>query len=209
MFCIMRIGLIGGTFDPPHLGHTVPVEKAAREFSLDVVWFIPAYIPPHKQRDDITNPFHRAALLALALQNYPRFLLSPMELLQGAVCFTVNTVRSFRQMISGEDSLFFVMGSDSFLELETWHDFSDLLRLCELIIINRGTTEQELKDTLTRLQNVLHEDLNRKVHFASTLYLPISSTEIRIAFQQHKSVSSWIAPEVEEYIRKHFLYQRR
>src|SRR5262245_61764739 len=107
----MRIGLMGGTFDPPHLGHTVPVETAAREFSLDSVWFIPAFVPPHKQDETITNPFHRAALVALALQNYPQFLFSPLELMQGKVCYSVDTVRFIQSRISENDSLFFIIGS--------------------------------------------------------------------------------------------------
>jgi nicotinate-nucleotide adenylyltransferase len=205
----MRIALMGGTFDPPHLGHTIPVQNAASEFSLDQVWFIPAYVPPHKQGDAITNPFHRAALVALALQNDPRFLLSPVELEQGTVCYTVDTIRSFKRKLSEMDSLFFIMGSDSFLELEAWHDYPDLLRLCQLIIINRGIPEEELKDILRRLQYVLQEDLSRTVLFAKAPFLPISSTQIRTALLQDKNVSSWLAPEVEKYIRKHSLYQRR
>lgn len=205
----MRVGLMGGTFDPPHLGHTVPVGKAASEYSLDLVWFIPAFQPPHKQGDSITNPFHRAALVALALQNDPRFLLSPLELQKGAVCYSVDTVRYFREQMSRNDSLFFIMGSDSFLELETWHDYTGLLQLCQLIIINRGTTEEELKDTLKRLESVLQEDLRHAVHFAKTPYLPISSTEVRSALRRQESVSTWLAPEVEEYIQKQKLYQRR
>ena len=101
------------------------------------------------------------------------------------------------------------MGSDSFLELETWHDYPGLLRLCQLIIINRGNNEEEFKDTLKRLQNVLQEDLSHSVHFASSPYLPISSTEIRQALQQEGSVSSWLDPKVEDYIHKHSLYRRR
>ncbi len=205
----MRIGLMGGTFDPPHLGHTVPVGIAASELSLDQVWFAPAYLPPHKQGDSITNPFHRTALVALALQHDPRFLLSPVELEKGAVCYTVDTIRYFREQLSPQDSLFFLMGSDSFLELETWHDYPGLLRLCQLIIINRGTTEEELKATLKRLENVLQEDLHHAVHFTKTPHLPISSTEIRNALLRQESVSLWIAPEVEEYIYKQKLYQRR
>jgi nicotinate-nucleotide adenylyltransferase len=205
----MRLGLMGGTFDPPHLGHTVPVEAAAKEFSLDTVWFIPAFIPPHKLDDTITNSFHRAALVALALQDYPRFLFSPLELTQGKVCYSVDTVQSILNRISGKDSLYFIMGSDSFQEIETWHDYPGLLRLCQMIIINRGNNEQELKDTLKRLQNVLHEDLSHRVHFAKSPYLPISSTNIRNALQQGKSVSSWLDPRVEAYINKHSLYPRR
>ena len=178
-------------------------------FRLIWCWFIPAYIPPHKQADLLTNPYHRAALVGLALEPYPQFLLSPVELEQGKICFTVDTVRAFRDRISSNDSLFFLMGSDSFLELETWHDYPGLLRFCQLIIINRGATGEKLKDTLTRLRNVLHEDLVQKISFAQNPYLPVSSTEIRSALLNQSNVSNWLDPRVESYILKHKLYSRR
>jgi len=204
-----RIGIIGGTFDPPHLGHLIPVEIAAAQFSLDLVWFIPALIPPHKQNQKRTDPFHRAAMLAVALQRYPRFLFTPVELLQEKVSYTVDTLRTFRNSIRSEDQLFFLMGSDSFLEVQTWHAYNELLQLCDLIIINRSARESELREHLEQLQTQLRLDLERSIHFASSIPLPISSTEIRSLVEQRKSISHMVPGEVELYIRKYSLYQRR
>jgi nicotinate-nucleotide adenylyltransferase len=200
---------MGGTFDPPHLGHVVPVEAAALEFSLDRIHFIPAYIPPHKQRPDITDPYHRFAMLALALQGYPNFLISSWELMKGTVSFTVETVGYFVQDLGAQDELFFLMGGDSFLEFHTWHEYKKLIRMCRFIIINRGTNKVELQDNLEKLGKNLQLDLSQTVYFAGSPELPVSSSEIRTAIADGRSVSALLAPEVEAYIRKHSLYIRR
>jgi nicotinate-nucleotide adenylyltransferase len=205
----MRIGLFGGTFDPPHLGHLVPIEIAVAQFHLDRVWFVPNSIPPHKFREDLTDAYHRTAMLALALQRFPRFLLLPLELNKGNVNFTIDTVKELKQSISSEDSLYFLVGSELFLEIETWRQYARLLRLCEFIIINRGNTEEELKQYLRQLENTLQLDLKNTIHFAKSSHIPFSSTEIRSALAHNQDVSRMLLPEVEAYIRKHELYSRR
>lgn len=203
-----RIGIMGGTFDPPHLAHVIPVEVAAAEFQLDHVWFVPAFIPPHKQDQLRTDPYHRTAMLALALKNFPGFRISPLELLRGDVSFTVETIREIQSKLETHDRLFFIMGSDSFLDVHSWYRPAELLGSCEFIIINRGATEGDLQKNLENLQNYLQLNLNDSVHFASSAYLPISSTDIRRMIAKGLNVSNMIFPEVEAYIRKHSLYRR-
>lgn len=205
----MRIGIFGGTFDPPHLGHIIPLEIAAAQFDLDQVWFVPNYVPPHKHREDLTDPYHRAAMLALALQRYPRFLMLPVELQKGKVNFTVDTLLELKASLSPDDILFFILGSELFLEIETWRDYTRLLQLCEFIIINRGNSKEALIRHLQQLETNLHFDLNSIVHFAKSSHLPFSSTEIRNSLAQNADVSRMLFPEVETYILKHELYGRR
>jgi nicotinate-nucleotide adenylyltransferase len=200
---------MGGTFDPPHLGHVVPVEAAVAEFNLDRVDFVPAFIPPHKSRPGLTDSHHRAAMVAIALQPYRRFLLSPEELATRKVRFTVETLTERKAKFRPEDRLFFIMGSDSFLEIETWRDYQRLIRLCEFIIIDRGDDQEVLKSKLNELEKALQLKSGEIIHFARAPHLPISSTEIRKALQEGKSVSDWLSPGVEQYITKHFLYHRR
>jgi nicotinate-nucleotide adenylyltransferase len=203
-----RIGIMGGTFDPPHLAHTFPVEIAAAEFQLDWVWFVPALIPPHKQDQNPTDPFHRMAMLALALKNFPLFKISPLELLRGDVSFTVDTIYELKSHLKSEDRLFFIMGSDSFLEIRTWYAPAQLLSSCELIIINRGSVRSELIKNLEQLENSLQLDLKNSVHFASSPHLPFSSTEIRERIRNGKNASAMLSSDVEAYIRKNSLYRR-
>ena len=203
-----RIGIMGGTFDPPHLAHVIPVEVASAEFQLESVWFVPAYIPPHKQDQHRTDPYHRSAMLALALKNFPSFKLSPLELLRADISFTVETIREIQSRMHPQDQLFFIMGSDSFLEVHTWYQPAELLHSCDFIIINRGADRRELQIALQQLESNIQLNLNESVHFASTPYLPISSTEIRQTLAEGRSASHLLFPEVEEYIHKHCLYRR-
>ncbi|MCI0413774.1 nicotinate (nicotinamide) nucleotide adenylyltransferase [bacterium] len=203
-----RIGLMGGTFDPPHLAHTFSVEVAASEFHLDSVWFVPAFIPPHKQDQNRTNPFHRMAMLALALRDFPVFKILPLELLRGDISFTVDTIHELKSRVANEDRLFFIMGSDSFLEIHTWYAPAELLRSCELIIINRGSIRSELIENLEQLEISLQLDLKDSIHFSSSPYLPFSSTEIRERIREGKSASAMLSSGVEAYIHKHSLYRR-
>src|SRR5262249_4993476 len=205
----MRVGIMGGTFDPPHLGHTLPAKAAADEFELDVVWFVPAYIPPHKKRDILTDPYQRAAMVALAIQPYDHFCFSSEELHSGVVRYTNDTIATWKRRLKSRDKLFFLMGSDSFLEIHTWHAYRQLLRRCDFIIMNRGAQTRELKRKLQKLEVDLEMDLKKTVHFASAAPLSISSTQIRTALRQGKSVSGMLAPEVEAFIHKQSLYQRR
>ena len=205
----MRIGIFGGTFDPPHLGHLIPVAAAAEQAQLDQVWLMPAYIPPHKFRSDITDPFHRAAMVALAIQSYPSFRLSTYELALGRMSYTVDTIWELKVSLPKEDTIHFIIGTDSFLEIDTWHEWQNLIQLCDFIIINRGTGEKELNEKLEYLENALQIQLRNKFLIARTAYLPNSSTEIRAAASTKQSLAGLVSPEVGLYIERHALYQRR
>ena len=203
-----KIGIMGGTFDPPHLGHILPVEIAAAEFHLDWVWFIPAFIPPHKQGQQRTDPFHRTAMLAMALKNFPRFLISPLELLRADISFTVDTIRELQSQVEAQDRLFFIMGSDSFLDVHSWYSPAKLLLSCDFIVVNRGDQIGELQKNLKDLEDQLQLSLKESVHFVSSVPVPFSSSEIRRLLSQGGKVSDMVFPEVEAYIKKHSLYRR-
>lgn len=205
----MRIGIIGGTFDPPHFGHLVPVESAVKEVELDVVHYMPAYIPPHKASNQLTNPYHRTAMLALAIQHYPKYRVFPYELEKGKVSFTVSTIGEIKRQLAPEDLLYFIIGTDSFLEIDTWYEYENLIQLCNFIIINRGTGETELIEKLKYLEKTLHLNLKQTFHFVSNSIFPISSTEIRAAAAEGKSLKGLVPDEVAHYIQRHALYQRR
>jgi nicotinate-nucleotide adenylyltransferase len=205
----MRLGIFGGTFDPPHLGHLIPIAVAAEQAELDQVWLMPVFIPPHKSRTDITDSYHRAAMVALAIQHYPSFRFSSYELNLGRMSYTVDTIRDLKKSLSTEDSIHFIIGTDSFLEIDTWHEYQNLIQLCDFIIINRGTGEKELNEKLEYLETALQTQLRNKFLFVKTPYLPISSTEIRAAASRRESLSGLVSPEVALYIQRHALYQGR
>jgi nicotinate-nucleotide adenylyltransferase len=205
----MKIGIIGGTFDPPHFGHLVPVDQAVNELNLAEVLYMPAYIPPHKASNQVTNPYHRTAMLALAIQHYPHFMLFPYELAKGKVSYTVETIRELKNQMSSDREIYFIIGTDSFLEIDTWHRYEDLIQLCNFIIINRGTTDIELNEKLKFLETTLQLNLKDRFYFVSNQIFPISSTEIRSAAAAGESLKGLVPEEVANYIQRHGLYQRR
>jgi nicotinate-nucleotide adenylyltransferase len=148
-------------------------------------------------------------MLALAIQPFPKYRLFPYELAKGKVSYTVDTIREIKRLLTAENTLYFVIGTDSFLEIDTWHKFEDLIQLCDFIIINRGTAETELNEKLKYLATTLQLNLNNKFHFVSNPIYRISSTEIRADALGGKSLIGLVPDEVANYIQRHELYQRR
>lgn len=201
-----RIGIFGGTFDPPHRGHVLPLAHVARQFYLDRIYFVPAFRSPHKLNHRTASPYHRVAMLALAIRKYPNFLVSTFELSQRKVVYTIDTLQYFSGTLHPGDQLFFILGADSFLELGTWKEPARLLQFTDFIIINRGVKRQELNRSLEQLEQRFHLDLRKRIHISSSHHLRVSSSEIRNALVQGQSVLKALAPDVEAYIRKHSLY---
>ena len=139
----MNIALYGGTFDPVHLGHVAVARAAAERFRLGRVYFVPADIPPHKQKQPLTAYYHRYAMLALALgrrENLLPSLLEAPEIVQAEgklASYSVDTVRRFRQRLGKRDKLFFLIGIDAFQDIAKWHDPVALLRECEFVVASR------------------------------------------------------------------------
>jgi nicotinate-nucleotide adenylyltransferase len=150
----MNIGLLGGTFDPIHHGH-LALARGAQHFKLGCIYFVPANIPPHKQRHPLASYFHRYAMVALATMNekafVPSLLEAPEEVPTAALNskkrqpehttpganYTFDTVRRFKQILKKSDRLFFLIGIDAFKDIATWHESVALFRECEFIVASR------------------------------------------------------------------------
>jgi nicotinate-nucleotide adenylyltransferase len=148
----MNIGLFGGTFDPIHHGHMALARGAQERYQLGSIHFVPANIPPHKQRHPIAPYFHRYAMVALATMSekafVPSLLEAPMETsttattgkkghAQGGANYTIDTVRRLKQTLKKSDRLFFLIGVDAFNDIATWHEAEALFRECEFIVASR------------------------------------------------------------------------
>jgi nicotinate-nucleotide adenylyltransferase len=150
----MNIGLFGGTFDPIHRGHMALAQGAQERFQLGCVHFVPANIPPHKQRHTVASYFHRYAMVALATVNEKAFVPSLLEAPAGAIPpvtgkkghaepampganYTIDTVRRLKQTLRKSDRLFFLIGADAFNDIATWHEAEALFRECEFIVASR------------------------------------------------------------------------
>ena len=147
----MRIGILGGTFNPPHLGHLVAAQEAYRELDLDQVMLIPAGIPPHKPVDDEPGPEHRLELCRLAVGDDERFAVSDLELRRDGPSFTVDTLDVLRTQ-SPSDDLFLILGGDIAAGLPKWHEPERVLELATVAIAERRGTAKAAVQALGSAQ---------------------------------------------------------
>ncbi len=201
-----NIGLMGGTFDPIHMGHLVTAEEARQQFDLDYVVFVPAGIPPHKDEKTISLPEHRYLMTSLAVMSNPSFFVSRIEIDSNGPAYTIDTVRHFSSDKLPGPEIFFITGADAILEIFTWKDYEELLRLCTFIAVSRpGYSLDRFHETLDRSC----PEMKQKVHLLEIPALAVSSTFIRERVTLGKTIK-YLTPEpVEQFIKKHGLYRGR
>jgi nicotinate-nucleotide adenylyltransferase len=146
-----RVGIFGGTFDPPHLGHLILAEEIRERVGLDEVHFVPCNEPPHKKRPNLTEASHRYAMVVAATLQNPSFVPSPIEVNRSGASYSIDTVRQLVDELGDEVELYFVAGLDSFLEIESWREWEALLGLCHFVVVSRpgsdlGEIGQRLPD---------------------------------------------------------------
>jgi nicotinate-nucleotide adenylyltransferase len=204
----MKIAILGGTFDPIHNGHLAAAQSVAVTFQVDEVQFVPAFSPPHKHVQEITSPFHRFAMVALATDPIDRFRTSTIEVDALEKRYTVQTLESMKRSYSGAQ-LLFIIGTDMYQELESWKDYRRLFELAHLAIVNRpGFSFREDLAPFQVIREIQTVPLpaHPAVFYLPFVEQPISSTEIRDDRRRGVQVSQWLPPMVWNYIEKHKLY---
>lgn len=210
----MRIGLLGGTFDPIHLGHLRSAEEVREAFELQQVLFMIAASPPHK-RPGAVAPFpHRFEMARLALQNVPYFVASNLEEARGGPSYSVETLRELHRHYQGRAELFFIVGLDAFLDITTWREYPALFELANMIVVSRpGYSWGKLRPLLKRELGFRRQESNIFVHqsglavyLQETTHFDISSTRVRALLAEGRSVRFLVPDAVEDYIRRHHLY---
>jgi len=214
-----RIGLLGGTFNPVHRGHLRAAEEVRSRFALDRVLFIPSYIPPHKQTTDMTSPEDRFAMVELAVRAYPCLAASPLEIEAQERSYSIITLNKVKA-IYPDAWIFFILGVDTFLEIETWKSYREVLEQCGFIVISRPgfdlaaarnalppEYEKSFHD-LAEAEDVGEDILTQfRIFLLSIPALDISSTEIRRRVRRGQSIYGLVPESVEEYIHRKNLYQ--
>ena len=203
----MRIGILGGTFNPIHRVHLEIARAAMKQFRLDRVLFVPAAMPPHKQgKCDIAQATHRLRMAELATAGTPEFEVCDIELRRRGPSYSVDTVRELKERFGPETEFFFIMGSDQVLELPTWRDVESLAGLCALVAVRRAGFELgKLEGVRGRLpEGVLAKLRGNVLDFAPR---EVSSTEVRRRVRAQESLDEIIPEAVERYIRENKLYQ--
>jgi nicotinate-nucleotide adenylyltransferase len=222
----MNIGLFGGTFDPIHSGHLRVARAAARHFHLREVWFVPADIPPHKQKAPITSYFHRYSMVALALADEHDFLPSLLEAPEPEAhmdrhpSYTIDTIRKVKEGLRRGDRLYFLIGMDAFRDIAKWYKAEELLQECEFIVAARpgyslGDVAKSLPDALRPTQRELRthgleaalKSRGVVLHLLPETHEDVSATQIRAAVKRSNGLSELVPEAVAEYIRKEGLYR--
>lgn len=197
------LGLLGGTFDPPHYGHLLLAQEAAYQLQLERVLFLPAHQNPLKLGEPITPPQARCAMVALAIRGNPRFELSRLDLDRPAPSFTVDLLRLVRDEVGEEKPLAFLGGADLLPELPDWYAADEILQLAALVVATRPG--QEAPD-LAALERRI-PGLGARLASLSIPGVAISSTEIRARVARGQPITYLTPPAVERYIRLHGLYR--
>jgi nicotinate-nucleotide adenylyltransferase len=194
-----RLGVLGGSFDPPHVAHLAIASEACHALSLERVLFVPAASPPHKSGEERTPASVRLELTSLAIDDDLRFTASGIEIERGLV-YTVDMLRALNERY-GQHELVFVMGSDSLLQLETWHEPQELLSLCSLAVAPRpGDSQEAIAAAVERWGDY-------QVTVLDLPALAVSSSAIRARAAQHRPIRYLVPQRVEQYILETGLYR--
>lgn len=196
-----RIGLLGGTFDPVHIGHLHIAACALHELSLDEVLFIPAGSPPHKPNAPVTAGEHRLKMLQLATADTPALRADPMDLLTDAPSYTSDLLKRTR-LEHPDDELWFIIGADSLRDFGDWHKPHEILKLARLAVAQRPGFDID-----AALRGSTLAQLGNHVDAFSSVPVDLSATVIRERLRARKPVD-WLVPsEVVAYIQDHALYR--
>jgi nicotinate-nucleotide adenylyltransferase len=225
----MRIGIMGGTFDPIHLGHLRAAEEIYWAFGLDRIIFVPAARPPHKEEVVAASAMHRYEMVSLATVFTPYFTVSPIELQREGKSYSVETVREFQRLSGPDTNLYFVVGVDAFLEMSEWREAKELLTLARVIVTARPgwrldevdnllapeqrrllghPTFKYLKVSEVDPERVEEAPAPRQVLLVEVVSLDIASREIRQLVEEGRSIRHLVPDTVAAYMAKNRLYQR-
>jgi nicotinate-nucleotide adenylyltransferase len=216
-----RIGLFGGTFDPIHCGHVKAAESVQNIFSFDRILFIPSYIPPHKESVDVASAEHRLKMVELALFSFDRFFPSSIEIDARGTSYSIVTLNRIKEMFP-QTAIFFLLGIDAFLDIETWKDYEDVLEQCSFIVMSRpgfrlgeakriltGKYSQRMVEVSGLLEKKNEALFDQKIYLLSINTLDISSSEVREKVTKDQSIKGLVPENVENYIKEKHLYVRK
>ncbi len=198
----MNIGVLGGTFDPVHIGHLVVAEEARIKLGLSEVFFVPAGQPWLKLDRNITAAVHRVEMVRCAIADNPHFKLCTLEVERPGPSYTVDTLTMLRKQLGSEASFFFILGRDTLAELPLWKEPQKLVQLCRLVVPPR-LGSKDLKHLETAIPGLLD-----KVIQLDMPVIGISSSEIRQRIAQGLTIRYLVPDKVAEYIAKQKLYIR-
>lgn len=190
----MKIGILGGTFNPVHTGHLLMAEGVKAAQKLDRIIFMPCALPPHKHSVRLAGGKHRVKMIKLAVKGNPCFDVSEIELKRGGKSYSVDTLEELAEGCKKNTRFFFIIGSDNLQSFDKWKSPSRLLELCKIIVVGRPG----YKFPKRKHKNII---------FVNIPTLPVSSTDIRTYIKQNRSIKYLVLDPVQDYIHKNRLYR--
>jgi nicotinate-nucleotide adenylyltransferase len=189
--------LFGGTFDPPHFGHLIVAQTIFEAKHFDKIVFVPAHIPPHKKERKISSVAFRLEMLKIATMDNPNFEISDIELKRGGISYSLETIHTYKEQTGlDREDLYYLIGSDSLKQFQTWQNPKAILEECQLIVaIRPGFRPSDIPNWILA-----------KVQFANVPRIEISSTQIRARWVEDKTIRYMVTQPVWTYINKHNLY---
>ncbi len=195
----MKYGILGGTFDPPHLGHLELAQCALKQLDLDEVIFVPTNKNPFK-KSSVANATQRLEMVQLLIEGHPRFSVSDIEITRGDSSYTVDTLQELKMVRPG--SYWIILGADSLAELEKWKDPEKLLDMARIAAASRD------QRVVVQLLDQLPLDFSKKVDLIEMPAMPISSSKIREDLGRRNSTDGRLTPNILEYINRKDLYNQ-
>jgi nicotinate-nucleotide adenylyltransferase len=186
-----KIGILGGTFNPPHITHLMIADQVANQLGLDKVLFIPDYLPPHADLKTTIAAEHRVEMVRLAIEDNPLFDLDLIEINRGGQSYTFDTIKALKEM-HPENDYYFIIGGDMADYLPTWHRIDELVKLVQFVGVDRPAYERQDRYPII---------------WVDTPKTDISSTKIRQNVKNGCSIKYQVPQKVEEYIKEHKLYE--
>jgi len=198
----MKIGLMGGTFNPIHQGHLIISEYIRVRFPLDKIIFIPSGTPPHKEELKTVSAEHRYNMVSLAIETNPYFDISSVEVNRKGKSYTVDTITEFKKL-NPMDDLFFIVGADTIYDFINWKNYETLFSMTKFIVIGRYGLNVE--NNIEKI-NELKQKYNAQIIYMNGPLVDISSTDIRNRISEKESIKYIVPEKVEEYINENRLY---
>jgi nicotinate-nucleotide adenylyltransferase len=199
---MVKLGILGGTFDPIHIGHLVAAGEVRATLALDRVVFMPAGHPPHKQTQPITPVHHRLRMIALAIAGRPEFELSALDLAGDVPSYTADLLARVRARWGGAPELFFVMGEDSLRDFPRWREPGRIAALARLAVVTRPRVEADLEAVVRAVPA-----LAGRIHCVPMPQLDIASHDLRARVAAGRPIAYQVPRAVEDYIAAEGLYR--
>ena len=196
-----RIGILGGTFDPIHIGHLVTADFIMHKLELEKIIFVPAGQPPHKKSDKMASADDRYFMTVLATSDNPSFVVSAVEMERNGISYTIDTLRDLSNIYKNAE-LYFIVGTDAVADIPAWENAAGLLDYCRFV----AATRPGFSSAIEKVKEFFGQENSGRILQIDTPELEISSTDIRERVAQGRSFKYIVPLSVEQYIKKYGLY---